>query len=105
MFVTAKHVADLELYAQEGLMDLNGWMSNPSTVMGFAYGRNHPVAKKMQENIDEYGRHAEQIDEGLFESHDEYCEFIADLCNTIQQYNYRFTLCWDEAKTLVESPK
>lgn len=96
MQIDAQMVSELETASQEVLMDLNSWISNPSTVMGFAYGRSHAVAEKMQENIDAHGGNTEQIDSELFSSYDEYCEFIADLCNSIPAYKERFLKCWDE---------
>ncbi|UYD58002.1 hypothetical protein GHHBBDOD_00147 [Aeromonas phage avDM4] len=96
MQIDARMVSELETAAQEVLMDLNAWTSNPSTVMGFAYGRGHSVAEKMQENIDAHKGNTEQVDSGLFHSYDEYCEFVADLCNSIPAYWQRFMNCWDE---------
>lgn len=96
MQIDARMVSELETAAQEVLMDLNAWASHPSTVMGFAYGRSHSVAEKMQENIDEYGGNTEQINSELFRSYGEYCEFIADLCNSIPAYYERFMNCWNE---------
>ncbi|APU01894.1 hypothetical protein [Aeromonas phage L9-6] len=96
MQVTSEMVEELELAAQEVLMDLNSWESNPSTVMGFAYGQGHPVAKAMQKNIDVHGRYTEQIDSSLFESPEAYHAFIAALCNSIPAYFKRFMKCWKE---------
>lgn len=89
--ITANDIRMIEVFHGEGLCDIDGWQSNPFTILGFAYGIGHPHVDNMQEECHDHGWNAELVLGEFFDDEDQYLEFFAKLANTIPAYNQRIT--------------
>lgn len=89
MKILPNTITEIEKYFGESLCDIDGWKSNPFTILGFAYGRDFWNVGEMQNECDKYGYNAELVLYDFFKDDGQYYAFYADLCNQIPAYNRR----------------
>lgn len=98
-------VMALENYIGEAMCDSNNWRDNPFTMIGFAWAhpKYHGMASRLQEELDK--KNAQKMnpmvyldgvmyeyfgDEQTEESYELYCQFIADVVNSLPTYRERW---------------
>lgn len=104
----ASDILAFENHIGEAMCDSNNWTANPFTMIGFAWAhpKYHGMATRLQEEIDKknaqnmhpmtyldgvmYDYFYAEGDDGTEEDYDLYCNFIADVVNSLPTYRVRW---------------